>query len=362
MNATRTAVAGLAIVCCAGCCFWSADPSHGEASGKTGRSSQAVVCAAKASRDQDDMCIWVHPTDRPKSTIIAADKAAEKLFVYDRGGKVIQSVAAAKPGNIDLRYNFPLGGKTVDIVAMNRRKRGDYAIVVFKVDPATRRLERIDNGKIATGENYGGTLFRSRRTGKFYFITTAKGGRCEQYKLADDGRGKVKGTKVRTWRAGYSEGAVGDDEGGRLYIGQEDKGVWELGGEPTDPAPGKLVLKVGTHGLKADVEGLAIYRLAGKARGYLLVSNQGRDNFKVFELAGEHKYIGTFTIAGAKETDGIDVTNVNLGGRFAGGLFACHTHGLRGVRGCPVLLTPWSDIATSLDPPLTVHTSHDPRK
>jgi len=361
MSVTRTTAIGLAIVCGLGC-FWVASQSRGEAAGKTGRSKEAVVCAADASRDQDDMCIWVHPTDPAKSTVIAADKAAQRLFVYDLAGKVVQSVAAAKPGNIDLRYNFPLGGKTVDIVAMNRRKSGDYAIVVFKVDPATRRLERIDNGKIATGENYGGTLFRSRKTGKFYFVTAAKGGRCEQYELADGGKGKVKGTKVRTWQAGYSEGAVGDDAGGRIYIGQENKGVWELGGEPTDPAPGKLVLKVGEHGLKADVEGLAIYRLGGKAQGYLLVSNQGAHNFKVFELAGEHKYVGTFTIAGAKETDGIDVTNVGLGGRFAKGLFACHTHSLKGVRGCPVLLTPWSRIAASLDPPLTIHTSHDPRK
>ena len=46
----------------------------------------------------------------------------------------------------------------------------------------------------------------------------------------------------------------------------------------------------------------------------------------------------------------------------AGGLFACHTHSLRGVQGCPVLLTPWSDIATSLEPPLRIETSHDPRK
>ena len=319
----------------------------------------AAVCAADGSRDQDDMCIWVHPTDRARSTVITADKAANRLFVYDLAGKAIQSVPVAKPGNIDLRYAFPLGGKRVDIVALNRRSND--AIVVFKVDPDTRRIERVDNGKITTGPNYGGTLFRSPRTGKVYFITTAKGGTCEQVELAGDGRGKVKGTKVRTFNTGYSEGAVADDLTGTIYVGQERKGVWSVGGEPTDPATPKLIIRLGENGVKGDVEGLAIYRRPG-GKGYLIVSNQGPSNFKVYQLAAPHTYVGTFTIAGATDTDGIAVTNVALGRPFAKGLFACHTARIAGHKGCPVLLTPWPDIAASLSPPLDVHTACDPRK
>ncbi|MDP7288199.1 MAG: phytase [Phycisphaerae bacterium] len=324
------------------------------------RAAPTVVCTSDKVRDQDDMCIWVHPTDKSLSTVIAADKAAGRLFVYDLSGKVLQNTPMHGAANIDLRYDFPLGGEKVDIVAMNIR-RGGFRIAVFKVDPKTRKITRVDNKQIKTSDNYGGTMYRSAKTGKFYFVTTSMPGIVEQFELSDDGNGKVRGVKVRSWKSGFSEGAVGDDIAGKIYIGQEDKGVWEIGGEPTDPTPGKLILKVGTCGLKADVEGLAIYRFKGGKEGYLLVSNQGAHNFKVFDLAPGHKLIATFAVNGSQETDGIAVTNVNLGGKFDKGLFACHSNRKKGG-GCPVLLTPWSDIAAIVSPQLKTDTSWNPRK
>ena len=115
-----------------------------------------VKCSARDSQDQDDMCIWVHPSDPSRSSIISSDKKANRLFVYDLEGKTLQSIPARQPGNIDVRYGFSLGQKPVDIVAFNQR--GDSSIIVYKVDPGTRQLERVDNGAIRTGKNYGGTL------------------------------------------------------------------------------------------------------------------------------------------------------------------------------------------------------------
>lgn len=262
--------------------------------------------------------------------------------MYDLAGRTLQTIKTPMPGNIDVRYGFPLGGGKVDIVALNQRAK-PLQIVVFGVDPATRRLERIDDGGILNETNYGGTLYRSRKTGKFYFITTSKKGTCEQHELADDGRGKVKGTKVRTWTAGYSEAAVGDDETGKVYIGNERAGVWEFPGEPDDAAPGRRVIRVGEHGLRADVEGLAIHPNVGGGR-CLVVSNQSRNEFKVYRLDGTFTFVGTFAVRGARDTDGIDVTAADLGGEFAGGLFGCHT----GSDGRPVLLSAWSKIAAAL--------------
>jgi 3-phytase len=324
------------------------------------QSEPAVICTSDDVRDQDDMCIWLHPTDKSLSTVITADKHAHCLFVYDLAGKVLQKTSIRGAANIDLRYGFSLAGKKVDIVALNLRS-GGFRIAVFKVDPKTRKLTRVDKDDIKTSDNYGGTMFRSPKTGKFYFVTTSMPGIVEQFELSDDGGGKVKGVKVRTWKNGFSEGAVGDDIAGKIYIGQEDKGVWEIGGEPTDPTPGKLILKIGEHGLKSDVEGLAIYRFAGGKKGYLLVSNQGGHNFKVFTLTGDHKFLGTFAIAGAHDTDGIDVTNANLGGKFTKGMFACHSNRKKGG-GCPVLLTPWSKIAKSVKKPLQIDASWNPRQ
>jgi 3-phytase len=94
---------------------------------------------------------------------------------------------------------------------------------------------------------------------------------------------------------------------------------------------------------------LAIYSLPG-GKGYLLVSNQESNNFKVYERTGAHKFLGTFAVEGAEDTDGIDVSNASLGHRFPQGLFACHTS--RG--NCPVLLVAWEAVAQAIPPGLEI--------
>jgi len=323
--------------------------------GAAGAVGPAVQCRDARARDQDDMCNWVHPTDRALSTIITSDKAAGRLFVYGLDGRTIQTLPAGKPGNIDLRYGFPLGGKKVDIVAFNQRSSG-YGVGVYAVEAATRKLRRIDGGGVKSGPNYGGCLYRSRGSGKLYFITTSTS-TVEQHELFDGGGGTIAGRKVRSWQIGLAEGAAADDETGRLYIGEERKGVWEVGAEPGDPAPGRLIARVGEHGLRGDVEGVAIYHMPG-GKGYLIVSSQGSNCFKVYRREGGHGFVGTFSVRGARDTDGIDVTAAALAGPFAKGLFACHTDSA----GRPVLLTPWERIARSITPPLVIDTSCAPRQ
>ena len=314
-----------------------------------------VELSADGSKDQDDMCIWVHPSDTAQSTIITSDKEAYKIFVYDLAGNEIQSLSAKHPGNIDVRYGFPLGGKKVDIVAVN--VRDTKKIMVLAVDPATRKLQRVDDNAIRTDESYGGCLFVSPKTGKFFYFGCLNDDRgIVQFELIDNGAGKVSGKKVRSWKKiSQCEGAVGDDENGIVYIGEERRGVWAVGGEPDDPKRGKLIAKVGENGLKKDVEGVAIYHLPG-GKGWLLVSSQGSHNFKVYRRGGDHKYLGTFSVAGAEETDGIEVSNVNFGAAFPAGFFACHTD--KGK--LPTLLVPWPAVAKAVG--LQVDTTWNPRK
>lgn len=337
---------------------WSASPELEARAGEAKLMAQpTVVCCDKAARDQDDMCLWVHPRDRSLSTIIASDKAAGKVLVYDLAGKCIQTVASKQPGNIDLRYGVSVGGKAVDVVALNERQAD--RIHVYAVDPNTRQIGRIDDGEIAAPGNYGGALYHSRKTGRLHFFS-ACGDRMEQIEIRDDGKGKLAGRKVRSWKTSVCEGVAGDDERGTVYVGEESKGVWCVGGEPNDPAPGKLVAAVGEHGLRQDVEGVAIYD-AGGGKGYLLVSSQGSSDFKVYQRGGEHAYVGTFSVLGASSTDGIEVCTASLGKAFPKGVFACHSD--QTVRGaCPVLLTPWEKIAELFRPPLSVAPSWEPRK
>ncbi|QJW94490.1 phytase [Frigoriglobus tundricola] len=316
----------------------------------------ALRLADPAIGDQDDMCVWVHPTAPERSVIVTSDKKANKLFVYDLDGKTIQSVDVKHPGNIDARYGFPLGGAKVDIVAVNLRD--DKVLAVFKVDPRTRKLARIDDGTIATGENYGGCLYHSRKSGTFFAVVTSKSGAVAQYELADTGTGAVRGKKVRAWKVGgVCEGAVADDEAGKVYVAEERAGVWELGAEPDAAAPGALVIKVGENGLKGDVEGLAVFTGAN-GTGYLLVSDQGKSTVRVYQRDQKHAYVGAFAVAGMGETDGIEVVSVGLGPKFPNGLFLCHTGT---TTPCPVLLTPWDAIARTFAPPLALPPKAKPK-
>jgi myo-inositol-hexaphosphate 3-phosphohydrolase len=296
-------------------------------------------------RDQDDMCFWKHPKDPTQSVVITSDKYRNKLFVYDLSGKVLQELRAYKPGNIDYRTGFPLAGEKIDIIVHNQRSAPKYMLKAYKVDPATRNVTCIDNGDIRTGENYGGCLYHSSKTGKFYFFTTAKGKIVEQTELFDDGKGKVAGKKVRAWKVGFCEGAVADDQAGIVYVAEERRGIWAFNAEPDAATEGKLVAKVGENGLQPDIEGLTIMP-TGDKDGYLIASSQGNNTFKVYQRAAPNAFVGTIVVQGSSETDGIDVIDGNFGAAFPAGIFACHSG--RDQKRCPVMLSSWKDIAAGL--------------
>src|SRR5690606_41497679 len=82
---------------------------------------------------------WGHPTDPALSTAIGTDRQRGR-DVCDLAGKVLQSLPDGRMNNVDVRYGFPLGGRSVDIVAASERT--EHRIAVYGVDPATRRLSR----------------------------------------------------------------------------------------------------------------------------------------------------------------------------------------------------------------------------
>jgi 3-phytase len=275
--------------------------------------------------DQDDMCFWIHPTNRSLSTIVTSDKAAGRLFVYDLSGYTLQTITVAgQPGNIDIRYDFPLGSERIDIVAINNRNTSKLEI--YRVSAQTRQLTRIDNDAIQTGGNYGVCLYRSGST--YYAFVTSENGVIKQFELRTVSGDRIGAVQVRSWDAGgITEGCVCDDETGQAYFGEENQGIWKVGASPSAPTPGTLVSTVGDgSGLEADVEGLTIYYAAGGG-GYLIASSQGSNDFKIYDRRPPHAYLRTIAIAGVSSSDGIDVTNVNLGSAFPKGAFAAHNDG-----------------------------------
>lgn len=295
--------------------------------------------------DQDDMCIWIHPGDPSLSTVITADKDASRIFVYDLSGNTIQSISTTgKPGGIDVRYNFMLSGQPVDIVGYN--DRDNTKIVILAVNPSTRQLTQVGNFNAGGGwsELYGFCLYFSPNTHKHYAFGCGKNGQIRQWELVDNGNGTIGGIEKRTWDNGtQTEGMVADDETAKLYAASEADGVYKYDADPNDPTPaGNLIAPTGVHGLTADVEGLTIY-YAANGEGYLIVSSQGNSTFKVYERKEPHNFVKTFSVNGASDTDGIDVTNVNLGPAFPRGLFTLH----EGVTA--VLMCDYEDLGLQID-------------
>ncbi|MFN0083946.1 MAG: phytase [Blastocatellia bacterium] len=271
----------------------------------------------------DDPAIWIHPKDPSQSTIIGSDKQGG-LAVYDLSGKQIQYLSDGLMDNVDLRDGFTLGGEKVAIVTASNRK--DNSIAIYKVNAATRKLEPAAARVVKHGMTvYGMCMYRSGKSGKFFYFGTSKSGDVEQYELFDNG-GKVDVRKVRSFKLGsVVEGCVADDELGHFYISEEAVGIWKYGADPDAGAERVQVDKVGGH-LKADVEGLAIaYGPDGK--GYLMASSQGDYSFVVYRREGNNEFVRKFRIGdgagvdGAEETDGIDVTTASLGPAFPNGLF-----------------------------------------
>ncbi len=317
----------------------------------------------------DDPAIWVHP-DSPDLSVIIGTQKRRGINVYDMSGNLIQARADGRINNVDLRYGFSLAGQSVDVVtASNRTTDG---ISIYIVDVATRRLVDVADGLIPTGmeDPYGLCMYRSQ-TGQYYVIVNDKDGIVKQWQLEDKG-GRIGANLVREFDAGSQmEGCAADDETGDLYLGEENVGIWKYSAEPDGGETRTMVDSVGGIGkggyLTADVEGLAIY-YGANGSGYLIASNQGADNFAVYERTGDNKFIGLFHVVadgatgidGASETDGLDVTSASLGRAFPhGALIVQDGRNIMPDESQNYKFVAWEEVAAVLD--LETYTGYNPR-
>lgn len=271
----------------------------------------------------DDPAIWVNPKDSTKSLVLGTNKQLG-LHVYDLAGNEVQMLRDGKLNNVDLRDGFKLGRRTVSLVTAGNRSTN--SISVYAVDAATMRVENVAARVITTAPAYGSCMYRSAKTGKFYYILANKVGTVEQWELFDNGSGKVDGKLVRSFKLDSQiEGCVADDELGHLYIGEEAAGVWKFAAEPDAGNERTPMAMVAGGRLTVDVEGIAIAK-SGPKKGFLIVSSQGNNTYVVFRREGANEYVRTVRVVdgngidGTTDTDGIDVTTANLGGKFRHGL------------------------------------------
>jgi myo-inositol-hexaphosphate 3-phosphohydrolase len=267
--------------------------------------------------DSDDPAIWVHPTQRDKSLVLATLKDGG-LVVLDLSGRTRQIIAPDQYGdirynNVDLVYDFPLARRRVDIAVVSDRQNDTLAI--FRIDPRSRELKEItapdipdtifgvDDGEYTA---YGLATYTSPKSGKSYaFVTQAGGNLVAQLELRAHKRKGVSARLVRLIELpvptgdsedSQAEAMVVDQELGALYVAMENEvGVLELGAEPDADDTYRVVASVNEDFLEPDIEGLAIY-YGPKGAGYLLISSQGDSTYAVLERTGEHAYLGSFVV------------------------------------------------------------------
>ena len=295
---------------------------------------QPRVVTERTRHDTDDPAIWINHDDPAKSLVIGTDKDTDgALYVFDLQGRVVQRVGdLRRPNNVDLASGFRLGGREVDVVVTTEREA--KRLRVFTVPD----LACVDRGDLVVFDGnperapMGVALYRRPRDGAVFAIVGGKSGPADgylaQYRLEDDGAGRVKMTFVRHFGA-YSgkkevEAIAVDAELGYVYYADEQVGVRKYRADPDAPDAGRELALFGTQDFKSDVEGISIYA-TGPGRGYVLVSNQQADTFNVYAREGTaaqphaHPLVASVNVS-TVESDGSDVTNADLPG-FPGGLF-----------------------------------------
>jgi 3-phytase len=163
----------------------------------------------------DDSAIWIHPTDPAQSVIIGDDKGGG-MVVWSLEGIEAQFIDGDKyMNNVDLRYNFPLTGTFstgqahARVALVGVTNETDAGVTLYKVNPHSSPAGRLEhaNGTLVNSTLplaqplvYGGCMYYSQPTGKYYFFANWKDGTVTQLELA--GGSLVTGQTVRTFDVG----------------------------------------------------------------------------------------------------------------------------------------------------------------
>jgi 3-phytase len=299
---------------------------------------QPRVVTTVAKHDTDDPAIWINRANLAESLVLGTDKDADgALLVYGLDGieKKDRSVRGIlRPNNVDLAYDIALGEGLADVVVVAERLA--HRLRVYRLPD----MVPVDGGGISVFEGerardvMGVALYRRPHDGALFAIVSRsdfgapRQGYLHQYRLVDDGTGQLRGVFVRAFGdwSGLKEieALAVDSEQGFVYASDETYGVRKYLADPAAEDAEDELTVIGREGFARDHEGISIYPTGAKT-GFILVSDQQADTFRVFRREGTatdphaHELVGAVKLS-TDESDGSDVTAVELPG-FPGGLF-----------------------------------------
>lgn len=332
-----------------------------------------VLATAPVTDDADDPAIWVHPADPARSLIVGTNKVKAPtgaLVVFGLDGKIRQTIAGLdRPNNVDIEYGLRVDSQPVDIAVTTERLKNRLRI--YRIPRDGGLLTEISSGggaRVCEGqtgeaaEPMGISLYRRPKDGAIFAIVAPKTGPVKgylwQYRLLDDGAGKVKAAFVRRF-GNYSgvkeiEAVAVDDALGYVYYGDETKGVHKWHADPDHPDAARELAFFGATEYAGDHEGIAIYALPD-GKGYIVSTDQidGNTHYHIYAREGgpggphDHSRMLKCIRGGADSTDGLEITSASLGPRFPKGMMVAMNSGPKNF-----LLFRWEDIANTGTPVL----------
>lgn len=319
----------------------------------------------------DDTAIWLHPTRPQESIVLGVNKNKKDdggrggIGLYDlRGNEItfyesLNNLELGRLNNVDLRYNFQMGPRKIDLVAAsNRTQRNDQyvGVTLFELDGENKNLNLIHefpiknmNGEVL--EPYGLCMGQDRESGPTYIFSLLENGELYQHKISYLNQqfhielvriinvknfitkeqdsltaGLVVSDVLTDYKAGefsmeelsieitdslvdrhQMEGCVGDDYHKELYFGVEKLGIFKISYDGPESEIPKLVGQIvssknefkgfsaSQKRLTDDIEGMAIYH-GPKGAGYLVVSVQGISEYAIFSRGKLNNYLGSFKV------------------------------------------------------------------
>ncbi|NEX93778.1 phytase [Caulobacter sp. 17J65-9] len=282
---------------------------------KVAPAMETVAVASVNADAADDPAIWAAPAGararfagrEVDGFVLGTDKKAG-LYAYALDGSVLQFLPDGLLNNVDLRADVMVDGRPQVLIGASDRGRMGVALYLFdpaSTDPANA-IRPWGLIKSDLGEPYGFCL--GRRGDVVSAVLVGKDGQVRQYRITDDA-GAPKGVEERRFAVGsQSEGCVVDDVAGKLYVGEEAKGVWTYGFDPAAGNAREQLAPMDKSLLVADVEGTTLMR--DGAASYVIVSSQGDSAFAVWRVDGPAPaYAGRFEVVAANGVDAISGTD-----------------------------------------------------
>ena len=370
----RSSFAVLAVAALASACGTPA-PSGSERAAIDAGSAAIAIKAARATdvlpRDPDDPAVWINKADPAQSLVLGTMKVAAPdgaLVVFGVDGKIRQTLTGPdRPNNVDVEYGLDLDATPTDIAVVTERLGRRLRVYQIGRDGTVRDISSGTMPILAgapgdEGAPMGIGLYRRPKDGAVFAIVSPKAGQrvnyLWQYRLADDGTGRVAATFVRRFGtfsgSGEIEAIAVDDELGYVYYADEVAGIHKWHADPGAPGADQQLALFATAGYRQDREGIGIYSLPG-GTGYIVSVDQlpGESIFHVYKREGEpgrphdHSKVLLSFKGGADGTDGLDVSSAPLGPDFPDGLVIAMNSSARNF-----LLYRWHDIAAAATPPL----------